>query len=139
MTTFLKRIARAAQGLALSGALAIAATAFAAGPAKPPPSPTNGKQLAERFCMTCHLIGSEQTGVSTVGPPPFATIANKADQTAERIKGALMMPHPPMPDMQLSTTEMLDLIAYIQTLRKGDAPPLLPPPGEEKPTYPKPG
>jgi cytochrome c2 len=122
---------------ALTGILATTGTR-AADPPKPP-SAENGQQLAQRFCTNCHLVGSEQTTVGTIGPPPFTTIANKADQTADKIKGALILPHPPMPDMQLTGTEMMDLIAYIQTLRKADQPPLIPPPGETKPKYPKAG
>jgi len=104
-----------------------------------PPSAVEGHKLAEKFCKGCHLINAEGDGAAPVGPPPFPSIANKPGQTAERIKNALIQPHPPMPDMQLSSEEINNIIAYLETLRTDkSAPPLLPPTGEGKPKFPEP-
>jgi cytochrome c len=103
------------------------------------PSAAEGRELSEKLCKGCHVIGAEGEGTTQVGPPTFSSIANKPGQTTERIKGALVAPHPPMPDMQLTNEEMLDIIAYLETLRKDKAaPPLLPPSGTTKPKLPDP-
>jgi hypothetical protein len=51
----------------------------------------------------------------------------------------LVQPHAPMPDMQLTNDEMLDIIAYLDSLRSDKAAPSLLPPGVvAKPRYPAP-
>ena len=103
----------------------------------PGPSAEKGQELAEKFCSGCHIIRAEQEGTAPVGPPSFASIANKPGQTAEQIKGALEAPHPPMPDMHLTNNEMQDIIAYLETLRTNKtAPPLMPPSEQAKPELP---
>lgn len=103
------------------------------------PSAAEGQELSEKLCIGCHVIGTEAEGATPVGPPTFSSIANKPGQTAERIKGALVAPHPPMPDMQLTNDEILDVIAYLETLRTDKAaPPLLPPSEAAKPKRPDP-
>jgi mono/diheme cytochrome c family protein len=51
--------------------------------------------------------------------PSFARIANKPGQTAAAIAGAIVVPHPPMPQTNLTREEIGDVAAYILTL-KGD-------------------
>lgn len=135
------RDARFARKLALAlGALwFVAAPAAAEETTKKPPSAEDGKALAEKLCGGCHLTGAQRSDTAPVGPPPFVTIANRSGQTAERIEGALIQPHPPMPDMQLTQEEMRDIVAYLDTLRTDRSTPLLPPPAEEKPKSPSKG
>ena len=105
-----------------------------------PASAVEGYELAQKLCKGCHLIDDNDDAVAQVGPPSFASIANRPGQTAERIKGALIQPHPPMPDMHLSNEEMLNIIAYLESLRTNkEAPTLLPPKGSSKPKLPAPG
>ena len=114
-------------------------SAFSAEVAKPP-SAVEGHELARKLCKGCHLIDDNDGAVAQVGPPSFASIANKPGQTADRIKGALIQPHPPMPDMHLSNEEMLNIIAYLESLRTNkEAPTLLPPKDLGKPKLPTPG
>ncbi len=102
-------------------------------------SAESGLELARKFCQACHIIAADGTETAPVGPPSFPSIANKPGQTAERIIGALVAPHPPMPDMHLTNDEMQDIIAYLDTLRTLErAPPLLPPSGSKKPKWPNP-
>lgn len=104
------------------------------------PSAEGGRKLAERFCTVCHVVGGTADGSVPVGPPPFTAIANKPGQTAEHIKGVLIQPHAPMPDLQLTNDEIHSLLAYLQTLRKDQkAPPFVPPPEPEGPKTPSPG
>jgi cytochrome c len=93
------------------------------------PSAEAGRALAEKLCKTCHLIGAEGDGSAQVGPPPFKSIADKPGQTFEHIKKVLIRPHAPMPDMHLTNDEILDLVAYLDSLRDAGSTPLLPPVG----------
>ncbi|MDJ0949280.1 MAG: c-type cytochrome [Alphaproteobacteria bacterium] len=80
--------------------------------------PDNGRSMAERWCVHCHVI-APQTAKRTVadGVPTFMEIARNPKKTPDRLRNFLTDPHPPMPDFYLSRQEMDDLIAYIQTLR----------------------
>ena len=103
------------------------------------PSAESGLKLAQKLCKACHIIAGDGSAPAPVGPPSFPSIANKPGQTADRIIGALVAPHPPMPDMHLTNDEMQDILAYLDTLRTLEgAPPLLPPAGAKKPKWPKP-
>ncbi len=103
------------------------------------PSAQAGLELSRKLCKACHVVDEQGSGATPVGPPPFTSIANKPGQTADLIKGAMILPHPPMPDIQLSNEEMTDIIAYLDTLRTDkSAPSLLPPKGESKPDLPAP-
>jgi cytochrome c len=79
--------------------------------------PTRGYQLAQRLCATCHAI--DASGTATVNPdvPSFSAIARQPNATAERLAGRIIIPHPAMPNTQLTVTEIRDVIAYILTLK----------------------
>jgi mono/diheme cytochrome c family protein len=75
-----------------------------------------GHELAERLCAICHAV----TPGSTSGRPDvpsFAVIAKLPGLTPERIVGAIILPHPPMPGVPLTTEEIRDVVAYIMSLR----------------------
>ena len=95
----------------LIGALAaIAATGLSfvavAGDAK------SGKQIAERWCQSCHAIGANQPTAVTEAPP-FATIARKPDFDEAKVAVFLLEPHPKMPPIGLSRESAADLAAFI--------------------------
>ena len=71
-----------------------------------------GKQLAERWCQSCHVIGSNQP-MAVTEAPPFATIARKPDFDEAKIARFLLDPHPKMPDIGLSREAAADLAAFI--------------------------
>lgn len=113
-------------GLALLLLLAMLLAAFlvmlarsAAGQPTPGlrPDPANGRRVAETLCSSCHLVGSQGGGSAIAGVPSFTAIAKHAGQTPERLAGAIILPHPPMPAVALTNVEMRDVIAYIMTLR----------------------
>ncbi len=115
--------------------LALSATTASAQPR--PVTPEQGRAIAERLCTNCHITDSQKPGVTIpAGSPSFLGIANRPDQTYERIVGTLLQPHKPMPDTQLTREEILNLFTYIESLRRKDLTPLLPPPGEELPKRP---
>jgi mono/diheme cytochrome c family protein len=96
--------------------IAIAAVAFW-GPAAIAADANNGRDLAKRWCATCHVVDSEQKQASA-DVPPFAAIARKSDFTPEKVAFFLLDPHPKMPNFPLSRSEAVDIAAYIGSLRK---------------------
>jgi mono/diheme cytochrome c family protein len=88
-------------GSAWSGA------AFAADAAK-------GEVMAKRWCAACHVVAADQTTGGTQAPP-FSSIAKKPGLDAGEIALFLLVPHPRMPDMNLSRAEAADLAVYIKS------------------------
>ena len=78
---------------------------------------SHGRQLARRWCISCHLVVSNQRRATTEAPP-FATIARRPDFDANRVALFLLNPHPKMPNMSLTRVEAADLAAYIGSLAK---------------------
>jgi cytochrome c len=76
-----------------------------------------GQQLSERLCSGCHIVSPGSAATANVDIPTFAAIAGRPDTTAERLAGRIIVPHPPMPDTQLTVAEMRDIIAYILSLK----------------------
>jgi mono/diheme cytochrome c family protein len=76
----------------------------------------NGKRLAERWCASCHVVTSEQQHGSTQAPP-FSEVAKKPHMDAPMLALFLLLPHPKMPDMNLSRIEAGDIAAYIVSLK----------------------
>ncbi|MEG6509841.1 c-type cytochrome [Methyloligella sp. 2.7D] len=76
-----------------------------------------GKEIAERWCSSCHLVSTDQKQAGAVGTPSFMAIAAKYDGAVDVLQGFLIEPHPPMPDMALTRREIQDLIAYIASLK----------------------
>ena len=85
------------------GALANAAAAANA---------ANGETLAKRWCASCHVVASDQQR-GTTQAPPFSAIAKMPRLDAAKLALYLLLPHPKMPDMNLSRAEAADLAAYI--------------------------
>jgi mono/diheme cytochrome c family protein len=75
-----------------------------------------GKRIAERWCASCHLVSPGQTRASAA-VPSFEEIARRADVTEAGLSAFLANPHPRMPDMSLTRTEINNLIKYLQSLR----------------------
>ena len=96
--------------LFLIGATALPQAAAAADVAQ-------GQTLAKRWCMACHVVTSDQQGPSGEAPP-FSAIGKTPDLDAARLALFLLLPHPKMPDMNLSRSEAADLAAYIATQGK---------------------
>jgi mono/diheme cytochrome c family protein len=71
-----------------------------------------GKQLAERWCQSCHAIGANQP-MAVTEAPAFASIARKPDFDETKVATFLLDPHPKMPDIGLSRSAAADLAAFI--------------------------
>ena len=88
-----------------------------AGPVTSAPDPVHGKDLAERLCSNCHLVGSGQQQQANADIPSFHEIANQQGQTAGTITAHIVVPKHPMPTIPVTKSELADLAAYILTLR----------------------
>jgi len=89
--------------------MAIATPAFAA-------DPDHGKDIAKRWCASCHLVDRGQTS-ATDQAPPFAYLAKTPDFNANKLAFLLLLPHPNMPSLPLSRAEVADLADYILSLK----------------------
>ena len=95
-------------GALVIGAACLSSPAFAA-------DADHGKTLAQRWCVSCHLVGPDQHSATT-DAPPFATVAKMPNFDEARVAFFLLDPHPKMPNMQLTRDDAADLAAYIATL-----------------------
>jgi cytochrome c2 len=77
----------------------------------------NGSTLAQRWCASCHIVSSAQR-VEIDHSPSFASIAQRADFSADKLAYFLLEPHPKMPNMSLSRKESEDIGAYIAQMKK---------------------
>ncbi len=93
---------------------AVLASLLATGGAEAAGDVATGHQLAQRWCTGCHTV--DAAGPARDTAPPFAGIAEQHKHDDAWLRGRLMKPHPPMPDLHLSRREMDDLIAYINSL-----------------------
>lgn len=76
----------------------------------------DGRNLAETWCASCHLVSAEQQ-VTTTEAPPFETLAQRSPDDLGWLRAFLADPHPPMPQLSLTRDEIRDLAAYIASLR----------------------
>jgi mono/diheme cytochrome c family protein len=83
-----------------------------------PGDAARGRALAERLCTNCHVVKSEATGPVRADVPGFPSIANRPGVTAQGLAGAIIVPHPAMPGVQLSVQELRDIVAYILSLKR---------------------
>ncbi|HYG88441.1 MAG TPA: cytochrome c [Azospirillum sp.] len=75
--------------------------------------PAEGRRLAERWCSSCHVVAS-QGGTDAV--PPLESIARDRRRGPEWVRQWLNAPHPPMPNPNLTSAEIDDVVAYLASL-----------------------
>ncbi|MBY0226030.1 MAG: cytochrome c [Hyphomicrobium sp.] len=79
--------------------------------------PGRGRDYAESLCSTCHVVDASPGNIAKSDISSFYSIANRPDQSQERLAGAIIFPHPAMPKVSFTNTELRDVIAYIMSLR----------------------
>ncbi len=99
--------------LVLSGAFAF----FSANPAQAAGDAYEGGKLAKIWCSACHVVSDDQQSGSEA-VPSFAAIAALPERNEETLSAFLRDPHVKMPDMNLSNTEIADLVAYILSQKR---------------------
>jgi mono/diheme cytochrome c family protein len=75
----------------------------------------HGRDLAKRWCASCHVVSPDQARANA-DAPPFVTIARSPNFDAKRLAYFLLDPHPKMPELPLSRAAAEDVAAYIETL-----------------------
>ncbi|MDX6748620.1 hypothetical protein SH611_02255 [Geminicoccaceae bacterium 1502E] len=85
---------------------------------QPPPDPESGRVLAGQLCSACHLVSPQHKGPVPDSVPPFMALAERLPQdpgdAAARLLGD---PHPQMPEPPLTQAQLLDVAAYILSLK----------------------
>ena len=79
----------------------------------------NGERLARRWCAECHVVAPDQK-TANADVPAFATIGADPAKTPEGLATLLAVPeraHSKMQNLNLSRTEIADVVAYIQSLK----------------------
>ena len=77
-----------------------------------------GRQLAQTWCSSCHVVDpAPQRGVDN-GVPAFTAIARMPSTTPLSLRAFLQTPHAQMPDLHLSRDEIDDLTGYVLSLRR---------------------
>jgi mono/diheme cytochrome c family protein len=77
--------------------------------------PNHGEAVVKRWCAECHMVAAGQK--ASTEAPPFSAIAKRPDFNEGRVAFFLLDPHPRMPNMHLSRAEVVDIAAYIATLK----------------------
>lgn len=73
-----------------------------------------GGTLAKRWCAACHVVSADQQSAGGQAPP-FSAIGKTPDLDTSKLALFLLLPHPKMPDMNLTRSEAADIAAYIQS------------------------
>jgi mono/diheme cytochrome c family protein len=76
----------------------------------------HGKDIATRWCASCHLVERGQASASDQAPP-FSYLARTPHFNQNKLAFLLLMPHPNMPNMSLNRAEVADLTDYIRSLK----------------------
>ena len=74
-----------------------------------------GEIIAKRWCAACHVVSADQVKGNS-DAPTFASIARK--KQPKKLKAFLTDPHPKMPDMNFTRSEIADIVAYIGSLER---------------------
>jgi mono/diheme cytochrome c family protein len=77
---------------------------------------SHGKDIAKRWCASCHLIEPRQTSVTDIAPP-FSDLSKMPDFDEKRLAFLLLIPHPSMPNVSLNRADVSDLADYIGSLK----------------------
>ena len=75
--------------------------------------PDDGRLMAERWCMGCHLVERQPGRSAGETIPSFSEIARTSGMTRQRLESFLSTGHTHMPDFRLSAQERDALISYI--------------------------
>src|SRR6516165_1427524 len=76
----------------------------------------HGKQIAENWCRSCHLVERGQTS-ATDQAPPFTYLARTPEFDENKLAFLLLLPHPNMPNVSLNRAEVADLADCIRSLK----------------------
>jgi mono/diheme cytochrome c family protein len=75
-----------------------------------------GQQLAQKWCSDCHAVGAENAEAHG-SAPSFVSIAEMSSTTSIPLHAFLQISHERMANLQLTQTEVDDVVAYILRLK----------------------
>ncbi|SFQ20763.1 hypothetical protein SAMN05216330_11925 [Bradyrhizobium sp. Ghvi] len=78
-------------------------------------APSNGREIARRWCASCHLVEKTQSS-ATDQAPPFSYLARTPDFDQNKL-AFLLLVHPNMPQVSLNRAEISDLAEYMRSLK----------------------
>ena len=81
---------------------------------------TRGQELAANMCSFCHDVTRDQSGQALDEVPSFARIASKPYQSPQAVAELIIFPHPDMPKVSFTASDLRDIIAYIMSLKTKD-------------------
>ena len=113
---------------AVAAAVVVAAVAAPAA-AEEIGNPVEGHVLALKICSFCHVVAADQEFPPTLRKPApsFRAIANRRGTTGESLRRFLATTHTTiaepanMPNPRMTDEQIVDIVAYILTLRSGQA------------------
>ncbi len=76
-----------------------------------------GREIALRWCSSCHVIERAAAVAPADGLPTFPAIADRPGLSVDQLRAAMNPQHSRMPDFALGRRQQDDLIAYIYSLR----------------------
>ena len=78
--------------------------------------PNHGRDIAKRWCASCHVVERGQVN-ATDQAPPFDYLAKTPEFNANKLAFLLLQPHPNMPSISLNRAEVADMADYILSLK----------------------
>lgn len=75
-----------------------------------------GEEIARDVCADCHSVEAEPQVLSTDAPRPFAVIGRDPAWDDEALRGYIRDPHPQMPQFEMTSDRLDDVVAYIRSL-----------------------
>ena len=78
----------------------------------------NGREIAVRWCASCHDVGVQERRSANDLAPSFAAVASRGELSRTQLESWIGHPHPPMPNFNLSRQTVSDLVDYIESLRR---------------------
>jgi mono/diheme cytochrome c family protein len=75
-----------------------------------------GRSLARTWCSSCHVV--DPGGGGSDAARAFEAIAKDPNFTEDGIRAWLADPHPPMPNLNLSRSEVDAIVAYLEQLSR---------------------
>jgi mono/diheme cytochrome c family protein len=76
-----------------------------------------GRALMQSLCANCHIGAKPGDQIGRSGVPTFPAIANRPDQTFDGVVRWLRSVPTVMPNHRLTQDEILDLAAFVMSLR----------------------
>jgi len=81
--------------------------------------PAAGKKMAASVCSECHdTTGNAKPQSPPGNAPPFLLLAQSRDQTPEKMRRYLRLPHGRMVNVLVTGRDADDVVSYIVSLRR---------------------